>query len=70
LLKKLIKEFSQLYINLKGLKLKISGKINGVSRTKNLTILIGTISDSSKSFNNFYAFINSITFTGIFGIKL
>jgi hypothetical protein len=70
LFRRLIKEFLPLYRNLLGLKLKISGKINGASRTRHIIFLEGKVALSSKTADIYYAFTNVITFTGIFGIKL
>ncbi len=70
LFKRLIKEFLPVYRNLVGLKLKISGKINGASRTRDINFLEGKVALSSKTADVYYAFTNAVTFTGTFGIKL
>jgi len=70
LFRKLVKECLHIYRNLSGLKLKVSGKINGASRTRQIVLLEGKVPLSSKSSGIYYAFTNAMTFTGVFGVKL
>lgn len=70
ILKKIFTEFFRLLPNLKGIRLFIKGKLNGVTRTKLVILKKGKLSLTTKAPNIIYAQNSSTTFTGTFGFKL
>lgn len=69
-LRRFLKEFLKHYAELAGLQFLISGKINGVQRTRQFLIRQGVLELSSKASSLYYSIGTSLTFTGIFGVKL
>lgn len=58
------------FSKIKGLKIKISGRINGAPRAKTKTLQIGSI--PLQSFNSLIDYHNSVSYTanGSFGVKV
>jgi hypothetical protein len=70
-LKKLIKNFiHNKYSSIKGIKIKISGRMNGAPRSKKVTMLAGTMSLQSINNSVDYATAVSHTKDGTFGVKI